>query len=214
MPRAQVLVVDDCPEDAAVMAAILHRGASNLDVSICSNGEEALAWLSRRVPDLVLLDLRLPGVDGHDVLRHVKQDARLRHVPVVVVTGGAAPRDLESCLRDGADGFVTKPLSLEQFTAAILAAARPWLLPAAADGGAPDPPGFGGSDSSSDQRGQARPSGGGEERVAAEPHAAHQRGGSAKRSSAGTGRRGSARNSQSSAATSNHGFSGSIPRGR
>lgn len=131
MPQGLVLVVDDCPEDASVMATILRRVDPALEVATCEGGREALEWLATRVPDLVLLDLRMPVVDGLDVLQHIQADARLCHVPVVIVAGSPAPRDPDTCRRAGAAAFCVKPMHLHQLTAVLAGVVRRWLRRAA-----------------------------------------------------------------------------------
>lgn len=72
-----------------------------------------LAWEHR--PDLVLLDLHLPDIPGEEVLRFLKTDARTRHTPVIIISADATPGTVERLLQAGADGYLTKPLDVDQF---------------------------------------------------------------------------------------------------
>lgn len=115
MPRAVVLVVDDCAEDAEIASRILRRQPVVVDVVVTDGGATALDWLKQHVPALVLLDLRMPGVDGMQVLQYANGDARLAGVPIVVVTGSQRPDDLLACRKAGAVAVVAKSLQLATY---------------------------------------------------------------------------------------------------
>ena len=110
----RVLVVDDEPVIRALVVACL---ATDCKVSAAADGRDALASIHSERPDLVLLDVSLPGMSGADVLREMRADASLEGVPVLLLTGLEPPADLEP------DGVVLKP-----FTPATLRASlTPWL---------------------------------------------------------------------------------------
>jgi two-component system phosphate regulon response regulator PhoB len=102
-----VLVVEDDTTLARIMKTGLERGG--LAVVAVHSGEEALDWLAAEVPDIVLLDVVLPGIDGFTVLRHLRAERSTAHVPVIMVTGRS---DEDSIFRGWAEGvhsYVTKP---------------------------------------------------------------------------------------------------------
>lgn len=113
-PGARVLVVDDDPE-ILEMTALLLRGAGH-DVTLASCGEEALLRAQTDPPDLVLLDLNMPGMDGWDVLRILREDDATAALPVVVFSVRFELREKLRALQLGAAEYVTKPFD----TAALL----------------------------------------------------------------------------------------------
>ena len=107
-----ILVVEDEP-DLLLVVTLMLEGAGYSVVG-ASNGEDALALLPREQPDLVLLDLRLPGIQGLDVLEHIRNAEPERHVPVVVVSAHASESTLQSAEELGCDGYLIKPFQQEQ----------------------------------------------------------------------------------------------------
>src|SRR5438094_10459553 len=98
--RRAVLVVDDAPEITRLVNKLLGK---SYDVLIAGDGEEALARAAAELPDLVLLDINLPKLDGWEVCRRLKSDPKLRGIPVVFMTAGAStPEDAEQALALGA----------------------------------------------------------------------------------------------------------------
>ncbi|EYB66423.1 hypothetical protein DEIPH_ctg139orf0153 [Deinococcus phoenicis] len=104
-------------------------------VSVARDGQEALELLrhTEHLPDLVLLDLNMPRMTGHEVLRAVKGDAALREVPVVVFTTSSEPSDRATCAAAGADDYILKPSEFEDLIETLNALGRRWL--ATASGG-------------------------------------------------------------------------------
>ena len=122
-PGAHVLVVDDDPHVRPVLVRLLER--HGFRVSDAADGLSALDLVRRHMPDLVLLDVRMPGIDGYEVLRRLKSDAALRHIPVVVLTandGGEAVR--EQSLSLGAVQYLQKPIASEVLVREIEQALR------------------------------------------------------------------------------------------
>lgn len=130
-PR-RLLLVEDNPADADLVREALRGLPFPIDVSTAQDGEQALAALkdaaARSVlPDLVLLDLNLPRMSGHEVLAALKTDPALSGLPVVVLTSSSAAEDSDASRALRVDGFVTKPLELDEYIRIVQAAARPWL---------------------------------------------------------------------------------------
>jgi two-component system, cell cycle response regulator len=105
---ARVLVVDDIMSNVKLLEAKLT--AEYFDVITAFNGLECLARMAESVPDIVLLDVMMPGMDGFEVCRRIKSDPRIAHVPVVMVTALDQPSDRVAGLEAGADDFLTKPV--------------------------------------------------------------------------------------------------------
>ena len=107
--RPRVLIVDDDPLIRDVVRAVLEDGSYELDEA--ATGEEALRVASDHPPDVVLLDVMMPGLDGYEVAKRIKGDAALRDVVVVMLTAKDAPEDRRRGMEAGADVYFTKPFS-------------------------------------------------------------------------------------------------------
>ncbi|OHC72663.1 MAG: PleD family two-component system response regulator [Rhodospirillales bacterium RIFCSPLOWO2_01_FULL_65_14] len=106
---ARILIVDDAPSSVRLLAAKLSK--EYYDALTAVNGDEALKAVERDDPDLVLLDVMMPGMDGFDVCRRIKSNPRTTHIPVVMVTALGGREDRIRGLDAGADDFLTKPVS-------------------------------------------------------------------------------------------------------
>ncbi|HLO76936.1 MAG TPA: response regulator [Magnetospirillum sp.] len=131
-PPFHILLAEDLPADAGLVRAALQDGRFYCSLDVVEDGEQVLAYLRGQVPgarrpDLVLLDLNLPRMNGREVLRAMKDDADLRLIPVVVLTTSDVERDIEASYSLGAVGFVTKPLEVNEFFQAIHAIENYWF---------------------------------------------------------------------------------------
>ena len=108
MPR-KILIADDEQHILDTLGAYLRQ--DGFDVLACRNGREALAAFRREQPDLVILDVMMPEMDGWQVLRTLKGDERTRKVPVVMLSARAERRDKMIGLQEGAEGYIAKPFS-------------------------------------------------------------------------------------------------------
>ena len=115
--RAKVFIIDDDASVRAAFQAIL--AADDHEVTFATNGAEALAELQKHVPDVILLDVMMPAMDGYEVCRRLKGDHRLVHVPVVLVTVLESKEDLVRGLDAGADEFLTKPVAAVELRARV-----------------------------------------------------------------------------------------------
>lgn len=130
IPASQkpILIVEDDPDDSGLyMRAIEAAGLRNR-VYLCANGNEAVDLLRGeglyrthpvQRPALIILDLRLPGTDGGEVLRRIKRDPALRSIPVVVFTADDASETVSSAYAEGANCFIRKPFSAEATAGAL-----------------------------------------------------------------------------------------------
>ena len=107
--KKRILVVDDNPVSRELIREVLDF--PDLQISEAADGEEALRKISEEMPDLVLLDIRMPVYNGYDVLRRIKEDARLKQILVLAFTAFAMREDRLKALAAGFDGYVTKPIS-------------------------------------------------------------------------------------------------------
>ncbi len=122
----KVLIVDDEPDLVATCARLLkRRGFVPL---VAGNGQTAIELIDAERPDLILTDLRLPGIDGLAVVRHARRGAR--KIPVVLFTGYASHASRREALRDGAAAYLPKPFTAAQLFAAIEQAAAAGARPA------------------------------------------------------------------------------------
>lgn len=121
--RARVLVVEDEPDVAALIRHTLERGG-NVEVDVATNGEAALRHASERPPDLVILDLNLPVIDGLDVCRTLRARPESAGMPIIILTARASESERIRGLDVGADDYVTKPFSPRELAARVRAALR------------------------------------------------------------------------------------------
>ena len=122
MARLQVLVVDDEPDILELIGYNLAR--HNFDMIGVDSGEEAFASVRKSLPDLVVLDLMLPGIDGLEVCRRLKNDNRTAAVPVIILSAKGEEADVVIGLELGADDYLTKPFSPRVLMARIKAVLR------------------------------------------------------------------------------------------
>ena len=119
--RPGVLLVDDRPENLLALTAVLEP----LDVRLVTagSGEEALRALLGEDFAVVLLDVRMPGMDGYETARSIRAVARFEHLPIISLTAKAMKGDREKCIAAGASDYITKPVDMDQ----LLSLMRVWL---------------------------------------------------------------------------------------
>jgi len=135
--RSRVLVVDDDVDDAELVIECLRRANMSAEIDVVADGVEALEYLDRRGryrerltpnPALILLDLKMPKVDGLTVLRHLKGDQALKRLPVVLLTSSAHERDVMAGYDLGANAYVVKPVDFHDLMEVIVGIGRFWLV--------------------------------------------------------------------------------------
>lgn len=122
MPKERILVVDDEEDIRELVAYNLEK--EGYAVTTVKTGEEALARISREQPDVVILDLMLPGLDGLEVCRHMKMREQTRDVPIIMLTAKSEDSDIVAGLELGADDYLTKPFSPKVLIAHLHAVLR------------------------------------------------------------------------------------------
>lgn len=128
--RKLILLVEDNPDDEALtLRALKKHGVVNF-VVVARDGQEALDRLhgGDPLPTVVLLDLKLPKIDGLDVLRRVRADARTKRLPVVILTSSKEERDIVAGYDLGTNSFVRKPVDFSEFAEAIRQLGLYWLV--------------------------------------------------------------------------------------
>jgi two-component system response regulator len=134
----EILLVEDNPADAELTLHALQKSNLANKIQLVRDGEEALDFLFCRgtfaerqfeqVPHLILLDLKLPKVDGLQVLEEVKRDLRTRAIPVIVLTTSKEERDLVASYRLGVNSYIQKPVNFSEFQEVVRQLGMYWLL--------------------------------------------------------------------------------------
>jgi two-component system response regulator len=134
----EILLVEDNPNDVELMLHVFKTNRISNRIRVVRDGSEALefilctgAFASRNISDgprLILLDLKLPKVDGLEVLRQIKTDPRTSPIPVVVLTSSHQDRDMVDSYKYGVNSYICKPVDFEQFTEAARMLGMYWLL--------------------------------------------------------------------------------------
>ena len=135
---ATILLVEDNPMDIELILDAFNEARLANKIHVARDGQEALNYLfgelpySNRqeypLPDLILLDLKLPGIDGHDVLRQIKQTDRLKRIPVTVLTSSKNEGDRAISYDNGANSYLVKPVSFHDFIEVVKSIYNYWLV--------------------------------------------------------------------------------------
>jgi two-component system, response regulator len=125
-----ILLVEDSPDDEKLIIRALRRNNIANDIQIAHNGEEALNILfgDDPLPTVVLLDIKLPKIDGLEVLRRLRASDRTRLLPIVVLTSSSEERDIIDSYHLGANSYVRKPIEFDKFTEAVKQLGLYWVL--------------------------------------------------------------------------------------
>ncbi|GBO52821.1 response regulator [Pseudanabaena sp. lw0831] len=119
--QSTILLVEDNPDDERLAVRALRRAKITAEILIARNGEEALTTLfnANCLPIVMLLDLKLPKIDGLDVLKAVRANEKTRLLPVVILTSSSEERDIIASYDLGANSYVRKPIEFDRFTEAV-----------------------------------------------------------------------------------------------
>jgi len=132
-----ILIVDDSPNDVELTIAALSENHLMNDIVVAEDGVEALDFLYKRgkfigsqnnVPVVILLDIKMPRMNGIEVLRHIRSTLRFMTIPVIMVTSSGDEKDLIECYTLGANSYVVKPIDIVQFIDAIKTVGQYWAV--------------------------------------------------------------------------------------
>jgi chemotaxis family two-component system response regulator Rcp1 len=130
----EILLVEDSPSDARLTQEAFLEGKIGNNLTIVGDGAEAMAYLKREGrwaaaprPDLILLDLNLPKIDGREVLRRIKIDDELKQIPIVVLTTSEAEQDVAEAYEYHANCYIRKPIDLARFLEIVSMVENFWL---------------------------------------------------------------------------------------
>jgi two-component system response regulator len=133
-PEAPILLVEDNPDDEALTLRAFQRSNVVNEVEVVRDGQEALDYLfgngeaARPVPAMILLDLKLPKIDGLEVLKQVRAHALTKLIPVVILTSSSEETDLIATYGHGANSYVRKPVDFNQFAESVRQLGLYWLV--------------------------------------------------------------------------------------
>ena len=132
-----VLLVEDNPMDVALTQDAFHLKLPEVELRVARNGRSALDYLLGNdqytdrelhpLPDLVLLDLKMPGISGHDVLREVKSNAALKLIPMIVLSSSNVEKDIRQSYALGANSYLVKPIVFDEFLDVVRKIGENWL---------------------------------------------------------------------------------------
>jgi chemotaxis family two-component system response regulator Rcp1 len=133
----QVLLIEDSPGDVRLTKEVFRDAAPRVHLSVVTDGVEALAFLRRQGvhgnaprPDIILLDLNLPKMDGREVLSHLKEDESLRVIPIVILTTSNDEADIVMSYQLQANCYLTKPVKLDEFENLMKSVSHFWMTQA------------------------------------------------------------------------------------
>jgi CheY-like chemotaxis protein len=118
-----ILIVDDNPINLKLASQVLE--AEGYAIDLATDAEQAQELLQHMTPDLILMDIALPGMDGLTLTRKLKADGKLKHIPVVAMTAFAMVGDDRKAMEAGCDGYITKPIDTRKFPQQVAAYLRP-----------------------------------------------------------------------------------------
>ena len=137
MSQLTVLLIEDNPRDVRLTQRAFQQADLPHDLRVVRDGDEALAYLNREGeyqdpscsprPNVILLDLNLPRMGGHEVLCQVKQDPRFKQLPIIVLTTSGRPVDIRQAYENGANAYLLKPVEFARFTEVLGQLGKFWL---------------------------------------------------------------------------------------
>jgi CheY-like chemotaxis protein len=132
-----ILLVDDDPNDVTLMKSALEDAHFGNQIVVAEDGEEALNYLFRKerfaeindnLPVFILLDIKMPKMDGIDVLKIIRKDPSFDNVPIIMMTSSRDTSDLEECYKSGANSFVVKPVNIIEFIQVVKEVGKYWVI--------------------------------------------------------------------------------------
>ncbi len=124
-----ILIVDDSPDDIEITRLALKKAASDVSVRSAESGEHAMRFLhdSRDLPSLIFVDLKMCGMSGIDMVRLVRADERMKHIPLIILTNSSLESDMRKAYDAGANSFIHKAFDMDKFGREIKTHLECWL---------------------------------------------------------------------------------------
>lgn len=127
-----ILLVEDNPDDEALTLRALNQTDYKSDIKVLRDGQQAIDFLAAvdesKLPALIMLDLKLPKINGVEVLKFIRSNNKTRHLPVVVLTSSNQESDLRACYEYHVNSYVRKPVNMEEFTKSVRNLGLYWLM--------------------------------------------------------------------------------------
>ena len=137
IPVEPLLVVEDSNADFRMLKRLMRQMDVKSPIYRCTTGDEALDLMYRKghyknneaiaTPGIIMLDLNLPGTDGRTILTKLKQDQAFAKIPIIVFTTSSSPSDIDFCYRQGANGYLVKPVGIQELTRKVQSFVDYWL---------------------------------------------------------------------------------------
>jgi CheY-like chemotaxis protein len=134
MKPIHILLVEDNEGDILLTREALEDAKIIVKLSVAKDGKEAIDFVNRQgkytdadVPDLVLLDINLPKKNGHEVLKYIKENEQLKHMPVIMLTTSSSDKDINSSYNNYANCFITKPVEVNDFLTVVSTIENFWI---------------------------------------------------------------------------------------
>ena len=132
MKKNQILLVEDNEGDIVLTSEAFEESSCKVNIQVARNGKEAINILfdqneDAQLPDLILLDINLPLLNGHEVLKKIKENEKTRHIPVAILTTSSAISDINLTYENFANCFITKPADINDFFETINALSNYWF---------------------------------------------------------------------------------------
>jgi CheY-like chemotaxis protein len=129
-----ILLVEDNEGDIVLTTEALNEGKITNTIAVVKDGWEAILYLEKegkyegeKIPDLILLDINLPKMNGHEVLQHIKSNNKLKHIPVIMLTTSSAEKDIFQSYQHHANCYITKPVEVDEFLKVVTTIEDFWI---------------------------------------------------------------------------------------
>ncbi len=127
--QKRIFIIDDSDDDVVLTKTVLSKINPDIITEVAMSGDDGLAVLrsGKDLPSLILLDLKMPGMDGIEVLQNIRAENRLHNIPVIILTNSRLESDRQASFKAGANGFLQKASSIEQFKIDMAGVLKQWL---------------------------------------------------------------------------------------
>ncbi|GAB2635336.1 response regulator [Belliella aquatica] len=134
MKNVHILLVEDNEGDILLTLEALEEAKMKNTISVVKDGEKAIQYVEKLenfknelYPDLIILDVNLPKLNGHEVLKYLKNSEKHKHIPVIMLTTSSSPRDINESYKNHVNCFITKPIDVEDFINAVISIENFWI---------------------------------------------------------------------------------------